>query len=131
METVKKQDVYATVDQRLLGDDQFVDRVATEYGKPVKKERRKREYELPRLARAVAQAGGITAEDLRGSGRQREIVQGRATFVVLAKSYGYRGLEIATYLRKDPTAVTQYARKADEGYAYIDAAEKLLGAERK
>jgi len=128
--TVKKQDVYATVDQRLLGDDQFVDRVAAEYGNPVKKERRKREYELPRLAKAVARAGGITAEDLRGSGRLREIVQGRATFVALAKSYGYRGTEIAMYLRKDPTAVTQYARKVDEVRMNIDAAEKQLGVAR-
>ena len=126
--TIKKQEVYATIDQRLLGNDQFVDRVVEEHGRPVKKERRKREYTLAQIAGAVAQAGGHTLDDLRGSGRQREISQGRVALTVIAKECGYRGIEIAEYLRKDPTAVTQYARKSDEFRAYIAAAEKIIGA---
>lgn len=125
--SVKKQEVYATIDQRLLGDDAFVDRIVEEHGKPVKKERRRREYTLARIAGAVVHAGQITVGDLRGSGRQREIAQARSAFTVLAKEYGYRGVEIARYLRRDPTAVTQYARKsADDVRAYVVAAEKVL-----
>lgn len=76
--TVKKQEVYATIDQRLLGDDRFVDRIAEEHCGSVKKERRKREYTLAQLAGAVAQAGEIGLDDLRGNGRQREIAQGES-----------------------------------------------------
>jgi len=76
--TVKKQEVYATIDQRLLGDDWFVDRIAEEPCGSVKKERRKREYTLAQLAGAVAQAGEIGLDDLRGNGRQREIAQGES-----------------------------------------------------
>ena len=129
--TVKKQEVYATIDQRLLGDDRFVDRIVEAHGGPVKKERRKREYTLVQIAGAVAQAGEIGLDDLRGSGRQRELSRGRVAFTVLAKEYGYRGTEIAEYLRKDPTAVTQYARKREEAQQYITAIEKVLGVTGK
>jgi putative transposase len=125
--TVKKQAVYATIDQRLLGDDRFVDRVVEEHGRPVKKERRKREFTLQQLAGAVADAGEIEVTDLRGSGRLREIAQGRAVFTILAKEYGYRGTEIAEFLRKDPTAVTQYGRKREEVEGYLANVEKVIG----
>lgn len=52
-------------------------------------------------------------------------------FTVLAKEYGYRGNEIAEYLQKDPTAVTQYIRKKDEVRAYSAAVEKVLRAKKK
>jgi putative transposase len=129
--TVKKQEVYATIDQRLLGDDRFVDRIVEEHGKTVKKERRRREYTLAQIAGAVVQAGEIGLDDLRGSGRQRELSQARVAFTVLAKEYGYRGTEIAEYLRKDPTAVTQYARKRGEARDFIAAAEKGLAVKER
>ncbi|NTW60474.1 MAG: hypothetical protein HGA43_15075, partial [Nitrospirae bacterium] len=93
---------------------------------PVKKERRRREYTLAQIAGAVVQAGEMSPDALRGSGRQRALSRGRVTFTVLAKEYGYRGMEIAEYLRKDPTAVTQYARKRGEAREFIAAAEKKL-----
>jgi chromosomal replication initiation ATPase DnaA len=102
-----------------------------EHGGPVKKERRRREYSLAQIAGAVVQAGEMGLDDLRGSGRQRELSQGRVAFTVLAKEYGYRGTEIAEYLKKDPTAVTQYARKRDEAREFIAAAEKVLAVNEK
>jgi putative transposase len=128
--TVKKQEVYATVDQRLLGDDHFVDRIADEHGK-IKKERRKREHSMDQIAAAVAKGGAISVKDLRGSSRYREIAQGRVAFTALASEYGYRGIEIAAYLAKDPTAITQYARKADEARELVRMADKALGIKRK
>lgn len=126
--TVKKQDVYATIDQRLLGDDQFVDRIAEEHGKgPIKKERRKRQYTLSQIAGAVVQAGEISIADLQSSRRLLDIGKGRVAFTVIAREYGYRGVEIAKYLRKDPTAVTQYARKRSELRDFILHVEQRLG----
>lgn len=128
--TVKKQDVYATVDQRLLGDDRFVDRIAEEHGK-VKKERRKRAYSLDQIAAAVAKAGEVSVKELRGSSRYRELAQGRVAFTVLAKDYGYRGTEIAAYLQRDPTAITQYVRKREKARQIIAAVENVIGEENK
>jgi REP element-mobilizing transposase RayT len=124
--TVKKQEVYATVDQRLLGDDTFVERIAGEHGK-VRKERRKREHSLDQLAGAVAAAAELEIQELRGASRQREIAGGRVAFTALAKAYGYRVMEIAAYLGRDPTAVSQYARKIEEARELIAAADKALG----
>ncbi len=128
--SVKKQDVYATIDQRLLGDDRFVDRIVEEHGKPVEKERRRREYSLAAIAGAVGQVGDISIDALRGSGRMREVSRGRSAFTVIAHGYGYRGTEIAEYLRKDPTAITQYARKGEEVQEIIAKVEKVLEAKR-
>lgn len=124
--TVKKQEVYATIDQRLLGDDQFVDRIAEEHGRPIKKERRKREYTLAQIAGAAAQVGKNRVDDLRSSSRLREIVQGRVACTVIAKEYGYRGVEVAEFLRKDPTAITLYGRKREEAMQFINQVERVL-----
>ncbi len=123
---VKKQDVYATVDERLLGDDAFVDKIAEEHG-TVNKERRTREHSLARIAGVVAQAGGFSTEELRAGGRQRSLAQGRVAVAVLARECGYRCAEIAAYLGKDPTAVTQYVRKRDAARALIAAGGSALG----
>ena len=124
--TVKKQEVYATIDQRLLGDDQFVDRIAEEHGRPIKKERRKREYTLAQIAGAAAQVGKNRVDDLRSSSRLREVVQGRVACTVIAKEYGYRGIEVAEFLRKDPTAITLYGRKREEAKEFTNQVEHVL-----
>jgi len=124
--TVKKQEVYATIDQRLLGDDQFVDRIVEEHGRPIKKERRKREYTLSQIAGAVVEVGEFQIEDLRSGSRLREIVQGRIAFTLIAKEFGYRGIEIAEFLRKDPTAVTLYSRKREDAKQIINQVERGL-----
>jgi hypothetical protein len=125
---VKKQEVCAAVDQRVLGEDRLIEQVTEQYGSPVKKERRKREYSLGRIVEAV---GAMDRDELRSSGRFRELVRGRAALTVLAKEYGYRGAEIAAFLRRDPTAVTVYGRKRDEAEEFIAAVEKNLGLGRK
>lgn len=129
--TVKRQDIYSVVDQRLLGNDQFVDRIVEKHGSPVKKERNKQVYTLGQIADSVAHAGQVAIEDLRGGRRCRDVVRGRIAFTVLAKEYGYRGIEIAVYLRRDPTAVTQYVGKRDEVLEIIAAVDRKLGADRK
>ena len=44
--TLRKEEGYATIDQRLQGDDEFVDRVLTAHDFEIKKERKKKEYSL-------------------------------------------------------------------------------------
>lgn len=124
--TVKKQDVYAIIDSRLLGDERFVDKIVEVHGGSVKKERRRRAYTLAQLASAIARAGSISPDELQAGGRHRATVLGRVAFTVLALEFGYRGVEIAEFLKRDPTAITQYARKREEAAGIIGTAEKLL-----
>jgi chromosomal replication initiation ATPase DnaA len=110
--TVKKEDVYATIDQRLLGDERFVKKVVEKHDGEIKNERRKKEYTLPRLAREIERQCGVSLEDLRSWRRIINILTARRLFSILAKEYGYTGREIAAYLRKDPVAVTVYLRSS-------------------
>lgn len=51
--TVKRGDIYATIDQRVLGDERFVEGVVKKHGGDVKKERGKKEYTLPQVVHAL------------------------------------------------------------------------------
>jgi len=108
--TVKQEDVYATIDQRLLGDERFVEKVVEKHDGEIKKERRKKEYTLPRIAREIARQSGVSLEDMRSWRRTANILTARRLFSILSREYGYTGREIAVYLRKDPAAVTLYLR---------------------
>ena len=109
---VKKEEVYATIDQRLQGDDDFVDHVLEKYNGEVKKERKKKERTLAEIARAVTNHTGVTLEQLRSAGKERQVMIGRRLFTLAAHAYGYKGLEVSEYLEKEPSSVTKYARGA-------------------
>ncbi len=108
-ETVKKQEVYATIDQRLQGDEAFVERVQQKYAGEVRKELKKKEYSLPKIAHAIKQCTGVMLEQLRAAGKDKQTILGRRLFTLAARAYGYKGIEIAEYLQKEPSSVTKYA----------------------
>jgi putative transposase len=63
--TVKQEDIYATIDQRLLGDERFVEEVAKKHEGEIKKERRKKEYTFPQMARVLEKQYDVSLEDMR------------------------------------------------------------------
>ncbi len=119
-DVVKKQEVYAVVDQRLQGDDDFVDRVLEQYDGEVKKEKKKKEHTLPEINRAVTARTGITLEQLQSAGKDRQVMAGRRLFTLAAQAYGYRGIEIAKHLHKEASSVTKYARE-EGGRSEVEA----------
>jgi chromosomal replication initiation ATPase DnaA len=125
--TVKKEDIYATVDQRLLGDERFVEKVAEKHKGDIKQERRKKEYTLSQIAQVLERLYGVSLEDMRSWGRTTKILTVRRLFSILAKEYGYAGREIAAYLRKDPAAVTAYLRSDETLRKEADVVVKALG----
>jgi hypothetical protein len=127
--TVKPEDVYATIDQRLLGDERFVEKVIVKYEGDIKRERRKKEYALPQIARVLEKQYDLSLEDMRSSGRTASILTARRLFSILAKEYGYKGREIAAYLRKDPAAVTGYLRSGRDVRKEVEAVVAALKKE--
>lgn len=113
--TLRKEDVYATIDQRLQGDDEFVDRVLTAHDFEIKKERKKKEYSLQAIGKTVEILYQVTLDQLRSSGKERPVMRARRVFTGTAKEYGYQGKEIAKYLGKDPASVSGYLRGEDVG----------------
>ena len=118
--TVKKGDIYATIDQRLLGDERFVEEVVERHKGEIKKERRKKEYTLPQMVRALERQCRVSLEDMQSWGRIKEIFSARRLFSILAKEHGYTGREIAAYLHKDPAAVTGYLRRSEDVRREVD-----------
>jgi len=113
--TLRREEVYATIDQRLQGDEEFVDRVLTIHDHGIKKERKKKEYSLQAIGRTIEKRYQITLDQLRSPGKERNIMMARRVFTLTAKEYGYQGKEIANYLEKDPASVSGYLRGEDIG----------------
>ena len=113
METMKKNDVYATIDQRLQGDEEFVNSVQKRSEQEIKKERKKQEYSLPAISGAIKQKYEITLAELRSAGKEKRGMLARRVLTQTANLYGHRGKEIALYLKKDPASVTGYLREED------------------
>jgi putative transposase len=112
-ESLNKEDVYATIDQRLQGDDAFVDRVLKEYDGEIKKERKRKEYTLSAIRQAMELHHNVSLAQLRSSGKERGVMRARRLFTLTAKEYSYSGKEIAAYLAKDPASVSGYLRGED------------------
>ncbi|HUJ17092.1 MAG TPA: transposase [Nitrospirota bacterium] len=109
---LKKDEVYATIDQRVQGSDEFAEEVLRKYEKtPVKPWRKA--YTLDRIAEGVTELYGISPQLLRSSGRTRPLSSGRCLFSLAAKDQGYKGVEIAVYLEKEPPSISAYDRKRD------------------
>jgi hypothetical protein len=87
---LRREEVYATVDQRILGDEGFVEEVKARTGRSDVPGRRHL-YRLPEMAKAVEEMYGVTLGQLREKGRGEELGRGRSGMTLVAKEYGYKG----------------------------------------
>lgn len=100
----ERKDIYATIDQRLKGDDEFVDRVLEQHAKdPVTKLRRPA---LEAISKIVEIKYCVSPADLRSSSKTRTLTLARRVFSIVASEQGYKAVEIGRYLKKEPTIVT-------------------------
>jgi hypothetical protein len=109
-----REKVYATVDQRVLGDEKFVEEVMGRTGRREVRGRRKHGYRLPEIAKATEEVCGISLGQLREKGRGEGFGRGRRVMSVVAKEYGYKGQEIAGYLWRDPSVITRYLKEGSK-----------------
>lgn len=112
--TVKKDHIYSTIDQRILGDERFADRVIERHEKGVGLGRRKKEYKLSKIAAGIEEARGVSLKDIRAKGKDRDISLGRKLLSLVASEYGYKGKEIAEYIQKDPAMVTRHIKEKND-----------------
>ena len=104
---VKKEDVYNTIGQRILGSEEFLEKVMKRYDGELKKEKREREYTLYEIAKGVEKICGITLKQIREKSKSETVTLGRGLLSLAAKEYGYKGKEIGLYIRKDPAVITR------------------------
>jgi len=111
---LRREEVYATVDQRILGDEGFVEEVKARTGRSDVPGRRRHLYRLPEIAKAVEEMCGVTLGQLREKGRGEELGRGRRVMSLVAKEYGYKGQELAGYLWRDPSVITRYLEEGNK-----------------
>ena len=107
---IKKEDVYKTVDQRILGDEGFVERVIDKTEAGIEEKKKRHEYSLEEIAGVIERAFKITLKQMREKSKDREISLGRKLMSLVANEYGYKGKDVAKYLRKDPAIITRYLK---------------------
>jgi REP element-mobilizing transposase RayT len=108
---IRREEVYATVDQRVLGDERFIEKVKETTGRGELKGRRRHEYTLTEIGGAVERVYGTSLKELRERGREKVVQTGRRVLSFVGREYGYKGGEIAEYLRRDPSVITRYLRE--------------------
>ncbi len=121
--TVMKDDIYSTIDQRILGDERFADKIMERYDDGIEQRRRKKEYRLSEIAAVIEEAYDITLSQIRQKGKDRGISKGRKLLSLVANEYGYKGKEIAEYIKKDPAIVTRHLKERNDFRREI---EKLI-----
>lgn len=123
---VKKEDIYSTIDKRILGDERFTDKVRQRHGGEIGQKRRGREYTLPEIAAGIEKAYGITLKQIREKSKDRDISLSRKLLSLVADEYGYKGKEIAVYIRKDPALITRHLKEKADLRLEIEKAIKTL-----
>ena len=124
-EGISKKDLEKTVDQRILGGDEFIARILEKEQEPARV-KRQREFSLEEIAGGIREAFKICEEELLGKSRNLESVQARSLFCFLAKEYGYKGIEIAGFLGRDPGGVTKYLHRGEKLQERIDEVLSIL-----
>jgi REP element-mobilizing transposase RayT len=117
---LRREEVYATVDQRIVGNEGFVEEVMARTGRLDVPGRRRHLYRLPEIAKAVEELYGITLVQLRGKGRGEALGRGRKLMSLVAKEYGYKGQEVAGYLWRDPSVITRYLKEGNRLGSDVD-----------
>src|SRR4030043_1265951 len=124
--TVMKDDIYSTIDQGILGDERFADKIMERYDNRIEQRRRKKEYSLSEIAAVIEEVYDITLSQIRQKSKDRGISKGRKLLSLVANEYGYKGKEIAEYIKKDPAIVTRHLKERNDFRREIEKLIKVL-----
>jgi REP element-mobilizing transposase RayT len=121
-----REEVYATVDQRIIGDEKFVEKVIQKTGRKELGGRRKHGHTLLEIVKATEETFGISLGGLREKKRGENLRLGRRVISIVAREYGYKGQEISEYLRRDPSVITRYLQEGSRLISEVDKVHVIL-----
>lgn len=128
-DSMDRNTVYATIDQRLQGDESFVEEVQKRSEKRIEPGKLNRVHSLQKIAKAVDAVTHVDLQELRSETRQSRVTSARRLVSALGVQYGYKRNEIARYLKKDPAAVSHYLREKTDQADRIRQALRVLEVE--
>ncbi|MGE0646261.1 MAG: transposase [Nitrospira sp.] len=101
---------YETVDQRVLGDERFLNTVARQSATTMALSIQPRRVGFGALLKAVASVHHVTPSVILAPGRRRALVPARAMLVFLAREWGrLTTQELGRRLQRDPSMVSRLA----------------------
>ena len=130
-EGVKREDVYSTVSQRVLGGEEFVKEVLMKTGRAEVWGKKRHEYTLLEIGGAVDGVYGVTLRQLREKSKEEGILFGRKVMSLVAREYGYKGQQIAEFLRRDPAVITRYLKEGKRLESEIEKVHEALKKTKK
>jgi putative transposase len=105
---------YQTIDQRFLGDQEFVEKVASK-AKDNEIRPSGPRVQFERLLGLVCKQHGLTEEMLRGPGRQKDYVQARRQLVYLVREWANLTTgELGKRLKRDPSMISRLYKEYEE-----------------
>lgn len=116
----KLKEFYELRDQRILGSEEFYDRVIQHGSERVSNlDRILKDKKLKEIANAVRAITRIAPTELKGAQRKPEIIQARALFIRLATLFtDSKKQEIAAYLHRKPGSLSYIEWQIDDEYLY-------------
>lgn len=125
-EGFERREVYTTIDQRLKGDDEFVERVLKQHDTaPVNWKLHRPALEA--ISQIIEKRYEVSTAELRSSSKIRTLNLARRVFSIVAAQAGYRAVEIGRYLEKEPTIVTFSLRGKDSVEGDVKAVMREMG----
>jgi putative transposase len=121
--TIKKDDIYGAVDQRIVGDEMFAEDVRERHELELGNIRKTKARTLEEIAGRTEDISGVGLDELRRKGKGRKKAMARKLCSLAAKEYGYKGTEISSFLRKDPAVISRYLSARTE---LLDALGQVL-----
>lgn len=124
-----REEIYGTIDQRFLGDDQFVNAIVDKTRSDIKDKRKPRRHSLEKIMAVVESITGISRVELRSKGKLREISKARTIFSRVSLNFSYKVKEIAEFLGKDPSAVSRYPTDRESAKGEAENVIRVLESE--
>jgi putative transposase len=116
--SLRRKGIKVAFDERVLGGDDFIERLLTEAEEREKETLRisRKVPDLLTLVKRIMEGQGIEETELRSGTRKREVVRARRMFCQLAiGKMGYPGAEVARYLGVTTSAVNRLAVSEEVG----------------
>lgn len=110
--SLRRKGIKIASDERILGNDEFVQRLLSEAEAREKETLRlsRRVPDLVTLAKNIIKGAGIEESELRSGARKRKVARARRIFCQLAVGkMGYPGAEVARYLGVTTSSVNRLA----------------------
>jgi REP element-mobilizing transposase RayT len=126
---IPREDMFNIVDQRVLGGEQFIEKIMNQFHGRFGEVKRSKEFTLDAIAKAVESVTGVSLREIRQKDKDKNLLLGKKIFCLSANKYGYRGKEIADFIRKDAALVTRYLKDINQLKTKTYEVIKILGSE--